>query len=256
LAHAGLESGVAILIGTSGWTYPHWQKAFFPKELPSAERLHFYAQQFSSVEVNTTFYGTPKKATVRAWHDAVPARFRFAIKASRYITHNQKLLRPRKSSVKLFRAIEPIGGQTAALLFQFPPWFQANPKRLQAFLKKMPADYRYAFEFRHTTWFCEEVYDILRQTKSALCLWELKGELSPIEVTANFVYVRLHGPKHQAYQGSYPDKILRDWKRKVDGWTLARKNVLIYFDNDEKGYAPVNARRLGEMLELKGNPRP
>ncbi len=239
---------MSILIGTSGWTYPHWQKAFFPEELPSAERLHFYAQQFNSVEVNTTFYGTPKKSTVRAWREAVPARFRFAIKASRYITHNKKLLQPRKSSIKLFRAIEPIAPQTAALLFQLPPWFAADVERLKKFLGKMPADFRYAFEFRHNTWFCEEVYDVLRGANAALCLWDLKGKSSLLEVTANFVYVRLHGPEVNAYRGSYPGQTLQKWKDRIQAWTRSRKDVLIYFDNDEKGYAPHDALRLSQLL--------
>jgi uncharacterized protein YecE (DUF72 family) len=242
---------MALHIGTSGWTYPHWQVAFFPRNLPPAERLHYYAKQFSSVEVNTTFYGTPKKSTVKAWREAVPNRFRFAIKASRYITHNQKLLRPRKSSIKLFRAIEPIAEQVTAILFQFPSWFRSNPQRLRAFLKKMPRDYRYTFEFRHPTWFSEEVYDILRAARAALCFWELKGETSPMEMTADFVYVRLHGPEARAYRGSYPDKILKEWQRRVLGWKRARKDVLFYFDNDEKGYAPINAQRLSELLKLK-----
>jgi uncharacterized protein YecE (DUF72 family) len=242
---------VSLYIGTSGWTYPHWQVSFFPKNLPSAERLHFYAEHFGSVEVNTTFYGTPKKSTVLAWKAAVPKTFRFAIKASRYITHNQKLLRPRTSSVKLFRAIEPIAEQTVAILFQFPPWFGANPKRLKAFLKKMPSGFRYTFEFRHQTWFSEEVYDILREARAALCLWELKGEVSPVITTSDFVYVRLHGPKARAYQGSYPDQELKKWQKQILTWKQSKRDVLVYFDNDEKGYAPVNAERLAELLKLK-----
>ncbi|HUB68714.1 MAG TPA: DUF72 domain-containing protein [Candidatus Methylacidiphilales bacterium] len=238
-----------IYIGTSGWTYPHWQKAFFPKNLPSVDRLHYYALRFNSVEVNTTFYGTPKKETVRAWSNAVPASFRFSIKASRFITHNKKLLEPRKSSIKLFRAIEPIAEQTTAVLFQLPPWFARDEERLRAFLRKMPSAYRYAFEFRHPTWFCEEVYDILRDAAAALCVWDLKGKLAPIETTTDWVYVRLHGPTSRAYRGSYPDASLRGWRDHGRKWKRAKMDALFYFDNDEKGYAPINALRLAEMLE-------
>jgi uncharacterized protein YecE (DUF72 family) len=243
---------MALQIGTSGWTYPHWQKAFFPPSLPSAERLRYYAEHFNSVEVNTTFYGTPKKSAVRAWGDAVPARFTFAIKASRYITHNRKLLKPRASSIKLFRALEPIADRVTAMLFQLPPFFGANVPRLRSFLKKMPAGYCYAFEFRHPTWFCEEVYDVLREFRVALCLWDLKGQQSPLDVvTAPFVYIRLHGPTAAAYRGSYPDRELRAWARCIAAWRKTRKDVLIYFDNDEKGYAPVNALRLGELCKKR-----
>jgi len=239
---------VALFIGTSGWTYPHWQKAFFPEDLPSAERLHFYARHFNSVEVNTTFYGTPKRKTVRAWHEAVPSAFRFAIKASRFITHNQKLLRPRKSSIKLFRAIEPIGPQISAILFQLPPWFQADAERLKKFLAKMPADYRYAFEFRHNTWFSDEIYEVLHKYHAALCFWELKGKVSPLEVTGGFIYARLHGPRTLAYRGSYPARTLQTWKQRIQQWRRDRRDVLFYFDNDEKGYAPHDARRLRGLL--------
>ncbi len=242
---------MTLYIGTSGWTYPHWQKAFFPKELPSAERLHFYSQKFNSVEVNTTFYGTPKKETVRAWHEAVPRRFRFAIKASRFITHNKKLLEPRKSSIKLFRAIEPIADQTSALLFQLPPWFARDEVRLKKFLKAMPSAYRYAFEFRHPSWFCEEVYEVLRDSEAALCIWDLKGTLSPLETTTNLVYLRLHGPTSSAYRGSYPAATLRQWRDRIRKWRRAKKKILCYFDNDEKGYAPVNALQLAAMLDSK-----
>ena len=241
---------MAIWIGTSGWTYPHWQKAFFPDNLPSAERLHFYAKHFNSVEVNTTFYGTPKRSTVLAWHEAVPSGFRFAIKASRFITHNKKLLHPRKSSIKLFRAIEPIAEQVAAVLFQLPPWFGADADRLRKFLAKMPSDYRYAFEFRHDSWFCDEIYDVLHKAKAALCFWELKGKFSPLEITDGFVYVRLHGPQTHAYRGSYPSQTLHRWKQRVQKWRQNRKDVLFYFDNDEKGYAPHDALRLSKSLSI------
>ena len=139
---------MAVRIGTSGWTYPHWKGAFFPADLPADERLGFYAQRFDTVEINTTFYGTPERATVRGWRDAVPKRFRFAVKASRFTTHNKKLLEPRKSTRKFFAAIEPIADQVTAVLFQLPPRWRFNAERLQAFLRVMPKGYRYAFEFR------------------------------------------------------------------------------------------------------------
>jgi uncharacterized protein YecE (DUF72 family) len=123
--------------------------------------------------------------------------------------------------------------------------------RLAIFLKKMPSGYRYVFEFRHPTWFCEEIYDALRQANAALCIWELKGKFSPGEVTADFVYVRLHGPQTRAYRGSYPDATLRRWRDRVRAWKQSQKEVLFYFDNDEKGYAPINALRLDEMLKAR-----
>jgi uncharacterized protein YecE (DUF72 family) len=242
---------MALFIGTSGWTYPHWKKTFFPEKLSATERLHFYAQHFSSVEINTTFYGTPARSTVRAWKEAVPKTFRFAIKASRFTTHNKKLLEPRKSTVKFFRAIEPLGEITLAILFQLPPKWKFNPERLGAFLKKMPRDYRYAFEFRNPTWLCPEAFDLLREYRAALCIYDLRGFLSPLELTADFTYLRLHGPQAEAYRGSYPAPALEKWKREILAWRKKRKDVYVYFDNDEKAYAAGNAQKLIDLVGPK-----
>jgi uncharacterized protein YecE (DUF72 family) len=244
---------MSVEIGTSGWTYPHWQQNFFPESLPHDDRLTFYARTFSTVEINTTFYGLPTLKTVRHWRDVVPASFRFAIKGSRYTTHNKRLLEPRKSTSKFFRAIKPLQGRITAVLFQLPPNAVADVERLEAFLKAMPRDYRYAFEFRHVTWFQEDVYAILRKYNCALCFYDLRGTHAPEEVTADFVYVRLHGPEAQAYRGSYPPKALRAWKEKVTRWKRQKKDVFIYFDNDEKGYAPVNAL---ELMKLTKSEKP
>jgi uncharacterized protein YecE (DUF72 family) len=242
---------MAIHIGTSGWTYPHWQKNFFPEDLPADERLTYYARHFNTVEINTTFYGTPQRATVRAWRAAVPKTFRFAIKASRFTTHNKKLLEPRKSTVKFFRAVEPIGDVTLAILFQLPPKWKFNPQRLRDFLKKMPRDYRYAFELRNPTWLCPEAYAILNEFSAALCIYDLRGFLSPKEVTSDFVYVRLHGPEAAAYRGSYPDSTLRQWRQDILQWQRRKKSVLVYFDNDEKAYAASDAQKLLRQLQDK-----
>ena len=220
---------MAIYIGTSGWTYPHWKSTFFPKDLPSLERLSFYAQHFPTVEINTTFYGTPKRSTTKAWREAVPKTFRFTIKASRFITHNKKLLDPHKSSVKLFRAIEPLADVTLAVLFQLPPKWKFNPERLRAFLKKMPGDYRYAFEFRNPTWLQPEAFKILEEFNAALCIYDLRGFLSPLEMTTDFVYVRLHGPKEAAYRGSYSPAALQGWRKNILTWKKKKKERLPLF---------------------------
>jgi uncharacterized protein YecE (DUF72 family) len=111
--------------------------------------------------------------------------------------------------------------------------------------------YRYAFEFRHPSWFCDEVYEVLRESEVALCIWDLKGTVSPLEVTANLVYLRLHGPTTRAYRGSYPAKTLRPWGERIREWKRTKKTILCYFDNDENGYAPVNALQLVRMLGNK-----
>lgn len=243
---------MAVRIGTSGWTYPHWKGSFFPDDLPADERLGFYAGRFDTVEINTTFYGTPDRSNVRGWRDTVPKRFRFAVKASRYTTHNKKLLEPHKSTRKFFSAIEPIQEQVCAVLFQLPPHWRFNAERLEAFLKVMPKDYRYAFEFREPSWLCEEAYAILREHGAALCLYDLKGFHTPDVTTADFVYVRLHGPTEAAYRGSYPQETLEQWRTRIAAWKKRRHDVLVYFDNDEKGYAAADALRLKKSIQGAG----
>jgi uncharacterized protein YecE (DUF72 family) len=242
---------MAVRVGTSGWTYPHWKKTFFPEHLAAEDRLPFYADRFSTVEINTTFYGTPERATVRGWRDAVPKHFRFAVKGSRFTTHNKKLLEPGKSTRKFFHAIEPLEDRVCAVLFQLPPHWRFNGPRLAAFLKKMPKAYRYAFEFREPSWLCEEAYSILRDFNAAFCLYDLKGFHTPKLTTSDFVYARLHGPQTDAYRGSYPAATLRQWKKDILRWQAERKDVLIYFDNDEKGYAAADALKLIGMLKKK-----
>jgi uncharacterized protein YecE (DUF72 family) len=239
---------MAVLVGTSGWTYPHWKKAFFPEDLPPGDRLRFYAGKLRTVEINTTFYGTPDRKTVRSWGEAVPKSFRFAVKASRFTTHNKKLVEPVRSTRKFFHAIEPIGEKICAVLFQLPPHWRCNAERLASFLKKMPKDYRYAFEFREPSWLCKEAYEILAEHNAALCLYDLKGFHPPKKTTADFVYVRLHGPQTEAYRGSYPGSTLRRWRKDIAEWKAQRKDVFVYFDNDEKGYAAGDALRLTDML--------
>lgn len=235
-------------IGTSGWTYPHWQTTFFPKDLPVEDRLRFYSEVFTTVEVNTSFYGLPTKTTVRGWLKAVPSTFRFAVKGSRYTTHMKKLLEPKKSTSKFFRAIAPLKGRTTAILFQLPPFFKMNSERLESFLKAMPREYRYAFEFRNPTWFHPDIYSILRAANAAFCLFDIKGMQPPEELTADFVYVRLHGPQSQAYRGSYSARSLKDWRKKISLWQQQGRDVFVYFDNDEKGYAPHDALALRKLL--------
>ncbi len=178
----------------------------------------------------------------------MPDTFRFAVKGSRFTTHNKKLLDPRQSTVKTFHALEPLAGHICAVLFQLPPRWRFNGERLREFLRAMPRRYRYAFEFREPSWLCEEAYAILRQHNAALCLYDLKGFHNPELVTADWVYVRLHGPTEAAYRGSYSDEALQRWAGLIAGWRKEQKDVLVYFDNDEKGYAAVDALRLRKLV--------
>ncbi len=232
-------SSKKVHIGTSGWSYPHWKENFFPKELKSTDWLHYYAGYFSTVEINTTFYHLPRETTVKNWYAQVPDDFRFSIKASRYITH-RKLLKDCKNSLELFyKVIKDFKEKTGPILFQLPPYFRYSKERLVEFCALLDHDHQYVFEFRHDTWYVDEVYDILSKNKIALCITDLNGHLTPEEFTSNFTYIRLHGPK-KAYEGSYGPKGISMWKNKIEKWALD-KSVYCYFDNDEKGFAVQDA---------------
>lgn len=236
-----------IHIGTSGWSYHHWKENFYPPHLPTNLWLEFYGQLFSTVEVNTTFYHTPLLTTTTKWLNDVPKNFQFAIKASRYITHLKRLNECAESLNFFYKSIQKLKTKAGPILFQLPPFFSLNYERLEAFICLLKEDYKYTFEFRHKTWFTNEIYKLLSKHNIALCITDLNGKLLPEEVTANFIYIRLHGP-HKAYLGSYGSARLKAWKKKIDNWLTMRKEVYCYFDNDEKGYAIEDAKFLLELF--------
>ena len=236
-----------IRIGTSGWVYPHWKGRFYPDDLRADDRLAYYAGRFDTVELNNSFYGLPKPAALKRWRETVPKGFLFAAKASRYITHRKKLHVEKASLTKFFRAVGPLEEKLGPILFQLPPHWGCDAERLSSFLRKLPTGFRYTFEFRDPSWWNEEVYDLLRRHRAAWCIFDLAGKLCPVEVTADFVYVRLHGPASQAYRGNYGLAVLRKWASRIEAWRKARKRVYVYFDNDEKAFAAADALRLKDL---------
>lgn len=236
-----------IRIGTSGWSYDHWQGGVYPRDLPADERLSFYLQRFDSVEINNSFYSLPARETLREWRDTVPADFLFAAKASRYITHMKKLKDPEESTRRFFSRISDLGDKLGPILFQLPPRWHFDAGRLAEFLDVLDRDHRFALEFRDHSWHTDETLQLLRDHGAAFCIFDLAGFTSPKELTADFTYLRLHGPDG-AYQGSYDDKALAGWAGALSSWTDMGTDVFCYFDNDENGYAARNALRLREML--------
>jgi uncharacterized protein YecE (DUF72 family) len=158
----------------------------------------------------------------------------------------KKLRDPSQSIMKFMDRIILLEEKMGAVLFQLPPFMKPDLKLLENFLLALPKQHRYVFEFRHTAWYTSELYLLLKKYNCAFCIYELAGHISPIEVTADFVYVRLHGP-HDKYQGSYSKEILRKWSSLCRDW-LKTKDVFVYFDNDQKGYAPQNALELKKMV--------
>jgi len=235
-------------VGTSGWAYPHWKGPFYPENLPDRERLAYYARHFSCVEINNSFYRLPSEHNLATWRDSTPADFLFAVKASRYLTHMKKLKNPQAGLGTFFQRIDLLGDKLGPVLFQLPPRWRCNPERLDAFLRTLGGIRRYAFEFRDTSWINDAVLTLLEQYAAAFCIYDLAGYRTPLHLTADFVYVRLHGPG-DAYQGSYDQHTLSDWAARIHEWQASGLDVHCYFDNDQAGYAVDNARSLQALLQ-------
>jgi uncharacterized protein YecE (DUF72 family) len=233
-------------IGTSGWHYKHWFGTFYPPHVKSSGQFQYYLQFFSTVEINNSFYRLPSAKTFANWRKASPHQFIFSVKASRYITHMKKLKDPETSLHKFLTHVHALKEKLGPVLFQLPPGWKLNTGRLKEFLQCLPAPGRYVFEFRNPSWYHPDVFALLKKYNCAFCIYELNGHLTPFELTADFVYIRLHGPSAK-YQGNYSENILRKWSRYCKNW-LKTKDVFVYFDNDEAGYAAFNAKRLKELL--------
>ena len=234
-----------VHIGTSGWTYEHWLRRFYTGA-KGESRLRQYARSFRSVEINASFYKMPTEQAMATWLAETPEDFVFTAKTSRFITHRKRLREPEVHIPIFFGRIAALGPKLGAVLIQLPPSFARDLDRLRAFCERLPPR-RYAVEFRHESWWTEEVHAYLRERNLAFCLFHLAGRETPEVVTADFVYIRLHGPG-AAYQGSYDDATLRRWQAKIEGWRAEGRDVFIYFDNDEKAYAAEDARRLQDWL--------
>jgi uncharacterized protein YecE (DUF72 family) len=240
-----------VFIGTSGWTYDGWRGPFYPEDLATKHWLPWYATQFPTVEIDGSFYRTPSLQAVRGWRDRTPEGFLFSWKASKYITHWKRLSEKSENSIALMETrLKALSPKVAVVLFQLPPQFAKNRERLASFFKLLPRRYRYAFEFRHPSWYEDDILDLLRDHDAALCLSDHRDAPAPWQVTARHVYVRGHGPTGE-YKDRYPDKTLRLWARAVRTWRRQRRTVFVYFDNDWKSAAPKDARRLIELVEGK-----
>jgi len=237
----------AIHVGTSGWHYHHWKGPFYPKDLPDENLLEHYLKHFDTAEINNTFYRLPRKETFAQWRDSVPGGFLFSVKASRYITHMKKLKDPEQPMANFVGGVDALGDKLGPILFQLPPRWRLNIDRLTSFLTALPEGHRYAFEFRDESWFGKQTEEALCERGAAFCIYHFEHRQSPRPVTADFVYVRLHGPDG-AYQGKYDDQTLKQWAEDLSSWVNGGKEVFCYFDNDEKGYAPQNALKLKELL--------
>jgi uncharacterized protein YecE (DUF72 family) len=237
-----------VLIGTSGWHYASWRGPFFPEGLPLKQQLSYYADQFETTELNGVFYRTPTPASVKSWRAQTGGDFVFAWKASKFITHWKRLSDRSRNSLKLLEdRISLLGGKAGPILFQLPPQFEANPDRLAAFLKLLSNKRRYSFEFRHPSWYQPRILRMLAEENISLCLSDHHDAPAPWTRTADFVYVRGHGPSGR-YHGHYRRSVFEQWVRRIKSWKRQGCDVYVYFDNDQKSAAPADAMKLRSLL--------
>lgn len=242
-----------LFIGTSGYVYPHWRKGvFYPEGLPQKKELEYYSQHFNTVELNNPFYRLPEAKTFFNWQKRVPENFIFTVKVSRFITHIKKLKscqRPwqifLKRSIRLEKKLGPF-------LFQFSPQWKKDLGRLKNFLellKKTDQKYRYVFEFRHPSWFSEDVYQLLKKQKNtSLCLADSPRWPFKEIITGDFIYIRMHGGRI-LYTSNYTSKELKGWAKKIKTWLNQGLDVYVYFNNDALGFAVKNAKELLKWCE-------
>lgn len=230
-----------VYVGTSGYSYDAWKGSFYPEELPAARRLEYYAGRFRTVEIDSTFYRMPARATVERWAAETPAGFTFAVKAHRKITHMGRLKPETADSVKyLDGLLAALGDKLGPVLYQLPPNLKKDAARLRAFLELLPRERRAAFEFRHDSWFDDEVYDALRARGAALCLAEDDERAAPAApATATWGYLRLR-------RAEYDDGAIGAWSERIRGqpWSTA----WAFFKHEDEGRGPRFAAALTARL--------
>jgi uncharacterized protein YecE (DUF72 family) len=237
-----------VLIGTSGWHYDSWRGPFFPDGLRLKDQLSYYSSRFSTTELNGVFYRTPTPDAVRSWRDQTGRDFIFAWKASKFITHWKRLSDNSVNSLALLEdRLSLLGKKAGPILFQLPPSLKVDADRLGSFIKLLPKKRRYSFEFRHPSWYAPPILRLLRANNISLCISDHHDAPAPWKRTADFVYVRGHGPTGR-YKGHYSPHTLSDWARHIRSWKKQGCDVFVYFDNDQKSAAPADAGSLRKLI--------
>ena len=228
-----------LYVGTSGYSYKEWKGSFYPEDLPDRQMLRFYGERFRSVEINNTFYRMPKAPVLEGWAAEVPADFKFVLKAAQRITHQHQLKDADESVSYLLEVAGALKERLGPLLFQLPPYLRKDAPRLREFLALLRPHRRAAFEFRHQSWFDEEVFGLLRDHQAVLCIAEAENNLEiPFVSTADWGYLRLRRP-------DYGDAELKKWAERVrrQDW----RDAFLFFKHEEKGKGPQMAKRFLEL---------
>jgi len=231
---------VIVFVGTSGWQYADWRGRLYPAGVPQRRWLEVYAAQFDTVEVNNAFYRLPERAVFESWRDRTPPGFVVAVKASRYLTHIKRLRDPAEPVARLMSVATGLGDKLGPVLLQLPPTLKSDPDLLDACLACFPAGVRVAVEPRHDSWWTDDVRRVLENRAAALVWADRRSRpVTPLWQTTGWGYLRLHEGAARPWP-SYGDTALRSWAARLSGFDEA----YAYFNNDQRGAAPRDARRL------------
>jgi len=237
-------------IGCSGYSYDAWKYAFYPAELPKSRWMEHYTKHFNTVEINNTFYNLPSKKTITSWYDNTPDNFVFAVKGNRYITHMKKLKADNLFKERLddFQQLALLlKEKLGCILWQFPGNLKKNKEKLTTFFSLLDKKIEHVIEFRHLSWFDEEIYQIMEKNGISYCMLSAPGDLPrEFRITSGIAYVRFHGRK-EWYKHNYTESELKEWEEGLNG--LKIKALYAYFNNDYNAYAPHNARLFRKILE-------
>lgn len=240
---------LTVSIGTSGWSYAHWNNVLYDPSTPARDRLGEYVTHFNTVELNASFYRWPKPASFASWHRRLPAEFTMSVKAPRGLTHGKRLYEPELWIARIKAGWHELAEQRAVLLVQLHPAHERDHERLDYFLRELPNWIRVAVEFRHPSWVEEQTFSLLESHGCGYCVTSGARLPCVLRATAEFVYLRLHGPdQNHLYAGSYPDQDLQWWADRIREWTQSGRDVYAYFNNDGAGNAVHNARTLRSLV--------
>lgn len=234
-----------IFLGTSGFSYKHWVSKFYPENLNQKEWLPYYSKHFQTVEINSTFYKFPFKNILKSWYNKTPKNFIFSLKANKLITHNKKLKNTKKLLNNFYNLAKTLKEKSGPILFQLPPSLKKDTKTLNNFLKNLSNKYTNVIEFRSKTWFCKEVYEILKQNNTTFCIIN-HPKLNYTKLTSKIAYIRWHGSKN-LYTSNYTLKELKNWTKIIKN--LKCKKLFGYFNNDYNAYAIKNCKQLIKLLK-------
>jgi uncharacterized protein YecE (DUF72 family) len=240
-----------VYIGTSGWQYRHWRETFYPRGVAQREWLEFYAERFATVESNAAFYRLPEARTFAAWAERTPPDFVMAVKASRYLTHILRLTEPESSVRMLVERARELESKLGPILVQLPPTMKIELERLRRTLDAFPADWRLAVEFRHNSWFTDEVRQALSDRNAALCLADRWRPITPIWRTADWTYLRFHSGRAKPLP-CYGRQALASWVTRLsDNWAHD-EDAYVYFNNDPRACALRDAIVFARLARRTG----